>query len=506
MDMTNIRTGLIIAASLIFGLPAPISAQQTRIRTDAQAYIDSTLQQEWIREASAGILALKMSGDTVAYMCGDKLMIPASTMKAVTTGAALHSLGPDYRFETRIGYCGEILDGTLHGDLYIMGGADPTLGSRNHIAEPVEVTFGKWMSMLSKAGISRIEGHIVGDSRFFDNVAEIGSWQWEDIGTYYGTGVCGLSFNENMRNINVSPGEAPGRPLKISPGYPDMPWMEYRFPCVTGQAGTANTLYMYTSAFAPAGEMRGSFPIDRKTKTEQVSNKFPAYTCAWHFGRYLEKHGITCTEGPADLGKIFGMKEKEAAPQEMITVLGSTFSPELSVIVSETNHESNNMYAETLFKTLGKEYTGEGTYEAAAEAVEGILTELGADPSEGFHQADGSGLSRMDSVSPAFLCRFLGAMMSSPAFMAYSESLPRPGGTGTLIYVMGRYPSGTKARIRMKSGSMTGVKCYCGYIIPTEGSRDDTIVFAVMVNNYFGKQYPLQTFLEKAIILMAEEN
>ena len=71
---------------------------------------------------------------------------------------------------------------------------------------------------------------------------------------------------------------------------------------------------------------------------------------------------------------------------------------------------------------------------------------------------------------------------------------------------MGKYPPESKSRIRMKSGSMTGVRCYCGYIIPTEGSRDETIVFTVMVNNYFGSPRRLQTFLEKLVYLLSLEN
>ena len=293
-------------------------------------------------------------------------------------------------------------------------------------------------AVLDEAGIRSIDGHIVGDSRFFDSTAEIDSWQWNDIGTYYGTGTSGLSFNENMQNINVTPGSAPGKPLKISIGYPDLPWMRYTFSCTTGEAGTGNTLYLFTSPFSTEGEMRGSFAIDRKTKTEQVSNKFPAYTCAWHFSRYLSGCGISCSGGAADLGRVFGLAPGRAVVQDSLTIIGTTYSPELSSIASETNHESNNMFAETLFKTIGREYCGEGTYDAALEASEGLLKELGAG-TEGLHQADGSGLSRQDSFSPEFMCGFLAAMMDSPSFSCFAESLPQPG-KGTLIFLLGKYP------------------------------------------------------------------
>ena len=495
-----------LASAIIFPFAARSQSPDALQTESPQDYFSDNISDGWLEHASAAVFAVKISGDTVACSGSRKMLVPASTMKAITTGLAMHSLGADYRFGTSIGYSGTISKGILHGDLYIIGGGDPVLGSENHIAEPVEKTFGTWKALLSEAGIRKIEGRVIGDDRFFDRIAEIDSWQWNDIGTYYGTGVSGLSFNENMQSISVSPGDAPGKPLKVSTGYPRLPWMEYSFPCTTGKAGTGNTLYMYTTSFAPAGEMRGTLAIDRKTRTEQVSNKFPAYTCAWHFVEYLDGCGVPCSGGAADLGNVFGIPKNEIIPQDSLILLGTTFSPYLSDIVSETNHESNNMYAETLFKTLGKEYCGTGCYDSAKAAVLSLLEELGTETERGICIADGSGLSRQGCMSPEFMCGFLKAMMDSPSFGLYAESLPRPGSPGTLINAMRKYPADSKSRIRMKSGSMTGVRCYCGYIIPTEGSRDDTIVFSIMVNNYFGPSSRLQAFLDRMIYLMSMEN
>lgn len=498
MNIEHFKSILLSALALV---PHILAAQ-----SDAEAFFKKSTEEEWLRQASAAFAAVRMSGDTLAFCNGEKMMIPASTMKVMTTGAALHSLGHDFRFQTGIGYHGEIIDGVLKGDLYIIGGGDPTLGSRDSIATPVEKTFATWRSFLRQAGIRKIDGYIIGDSRYFDSEAEIESWQWNDIGTYYGTGVSGLSFHENMQDMNVSPGDAPGKPLKIKTGYPDLPWMEYRFRCSTGKAGTGNSLYLYTTPFAPYGEMRGTLAVDRSTKTEKVSNKFPAYTCAWHFCRYLESCGISCRKGAAQTGDVFGPDgHRPASPADIVTI-GTTCSPELSRIAFETNHQSNNMFAETIYKTLGKEYCGDGSYSSASAALSGILKETGTDTGKGIRIEDGSGLSRQNSISPAAFCSFLSAMMSSPDFGYFAESLPYPGGNGTLAYTMREYPESSRQRIRMKSGSMTGVRCYCGYIIPKEGCREDTIVFAVMVNSYFGSSSRLQNFLDRLIFLLSEEN
>lgn len=490
---------------------------------EARAYLSTIESDSNFKGASIGVLAVTADGDTILKKDFDKLLVPASNMKLVTTALALQTLGSDYRFETKIGYSGTISDGVLKGDLYIIGGGDPTLCSRNPIARTAETTFSQWHRILSDAGIRKIEGYIIGDGRYFPGMMEQESWQMNDSGTYYGTGVSGLSFNENVQGFRVAPGQKPGDPVQINPAYPDAPWMKYIYSCTTGKKGTGNTLYFYTSNFAPVGEMRGTFAIDRKPKTEEAANKFPEYTCAHYFKEYLASHGAACTMGPADIGLVFNPANRrqtaacnstsadshggnwKACPAEELTIIGSTFSPELSKIASVTNKESNNLYAEALMKAIGKEYCGEGCYDSAYVAVEGILKELGID-SRKVRIRDGSGLSRENHISPEFFCQLLKAMMSSPVFEAYFESFPWPGGAGTLKYMMQSVPEDIKARIRMKSGSMSDVRCFSGYIVPRSGSREDTIIFSIMVNNFTVPLSRIQTRLDRLIEVLAKCN
>jgi D-alanyl-D-alanine carboxypeptidase/D-alanyl-D-alanine-endopeptidase (penicillin-binding protein 4) len=119
---------------------------------------------------------------------------------------------------------------------------------------------------------------------------------------------------------------------------------------------------------------------------------------------------------------------------------------------------------------------------------------------------DGSGLSRQNLVSPDFFCRYLEAMMGQECFEDFVESLPSPGGTGTLASNMKDYPAGTKARIKAKSGSMSGVRCYSGYVIPTEGSKDDTIIFSIMVNNCTSPSWKVRQLLDKIMAAFAAAN
>lgn len=453
-------------------------------------------------QASVGICVRDAAGKTLAEVDAGRMLVPASNMKLISTGAALHQLGPDYRFATGIGYSGEIADGVLHGDLYIIGGGDPTLGSKDSIAVNIEKTFAQWEAMIRKAGIRKIEGHIVGDGRWLDGMAEEPTWLWNDIGTYYGTGVTGLMFYENMQSFSVGPGGQEGAPVDIAPYYPDCPWMEFRYDCTTGAEGTGDRLYMYTSDLAPVAEIRGTFGVDRGRKRVDCSNKYPEYTCAVYFGKYLERRGIRCTEGAAD------MKLKRFNPSSDLTLLGKTLSPSLARIVFETNHASNNLFAETLLRTLGKELHGSSCYDSSYVALDDVMKSLKVDFSRGAHIQDGSGLSRQNYVSADFFCRFLTGMMASPHFNEFLCSLPIPGGNGSLSYNMKRYPPAMRSRIRVKSGSMNGVRCYSGYVLPEgfipepgkvipEEIRRKIVIFSVMTSNCTSPNWKVRPMLDR---------
>ncbi len=469
------------------------------LQSELEAMIEKELS---LREAVVSICAKKGGGQTLVDIDAKSMVIPASNMKLITTGAALHTLGSDYRFETKIGHDGQIEDGLLKGNLYIIGGGDPTTGSKDSIAVTLERTFASWKKIISDAGIRQIEGRIIGDGRHFDGMAEHPTWLWNDIGTYYGSGATGLMFYENMQSFSVSAGAEVGGPVNIKPSYPDAPWMEFRYDCTTGRKGTGDQLYMYSSDLAPVAEIRGTFGIDRAAKRVDCSNKFPEYTCASYFAAYLARHGITCSGGPADFRLCTDTPE---VPADSLGILGSTFSPSLKRIVFETNHASNNLYAEALYKEIGREGTGKACYDSCAVALNAIFKSLDIKP-KGTNIVDGSGLSRQNYISAEFFCSFLSAMMGTPCFDDYLYTIPSPGSNGTLSFNMSSYPSDMKRRIKVKSGSMNGTRCYSGYIIPTSGDKDEMIVFSIMVNNCAAPTWKLRQLLDKMMATLAVTN
>lgn len=155
---------------------------------------------------------------------------------------------------------------------------------------------------------------------------------------------------------------------------------------------------------------------------------------------------------------------------------------------------------------MGKTICQDAEYGAAIKAMTGILEKLGISTSKGIHAQDGSGLSRQNYVSAEFFCKFLTAMMDTPHFEDFASSLPSPGENGTLRYNMKNTAAQTRERIKVKSGSMNGVRCYSGYVIPREGCKDETIVFSILVNNCTSPNWKTKPMLDRLMESIALMN
>ena len=466
-----------------------------------QQKVDQAVKAEPLKGAVVGVMVQDVAGHVLASREPGRRMVPASNLKLVTTGTALHALGPDFRFETGIGYTGTVEDGTLHGDVYIIGGGDPTIGVVDTVAVKPDALFWRWKSMLKDAGISRIDGRIIGDGRAYEGHLENTTWGYDDTGTYYGAGCNALSFYENAIDYLVSAG-AEGEPVKVTQRHPETPWIHFSNRTMTAPKGTGNSLYLYTTDLAPYAELRGTYSIDRKPKVEHFANKYGALTCAFYFWQNLRDTGWDISGGYADIdrggyvrGADFVPSYKAGTPQ----VLGQSTSPILSRIVRQTNVLSDNFYAEAIFRQMGEKASGIAVYDSCRVAVYDVLEDLMESDLAGIRLEDGSGLSRLNSASPAFFVSFLRSMTRSRGFDAFLASFPQPG-EGTLSTLLPKLPADQKSRIRVKSGSMDGVLCYSGYILDETGKP--ARIFSLMVNGATAKTAALRETLGDLIEAM----
>ena len=497
------KIGLAGALLTVAGTVAMAKADDTAAKTAAwqksiTQYIESQISNGPLKGAVVGVCAVEIAGQAgnnggrsmVAYNASTR-MVPASNMKLVTTGAALRAFGPEYRFKTEIGYTGSIdNDGTLNGDVYIIGGGDPTIGAADTTAYKADALFWKWKTILSGAGIKRINGNIIGDGSAWEGSLEHPGWEYADTWTYYGTGSSALCFYENTIDLQVSAGAEPGAPVNMTQTYPETPWLKLQNQAVTGPAGTGNSLYLQTSDKSTEATLTGTFAVDRRPKREQASNKYGALTCAHEFYKNLKATGweVTGTYGTPD--QVGG----DGKGGNGVVKIGHTESPALAQICRKTNVDSDNFYAESLLRAMGEAATGIAVYDSCLVAINEVLEDIVPGTSKGIVQKDGSGLSRASSVTPEWMANYLTAMSGNKAFV---ESLPRPG-EGTLNNLKNLTPW----KFRIKSGSMGGTLCYSGYVLDEAGNP--RISFAIFTNNAVEKASLVRPALEGLIQLIGK--
>jgi D-alanyl-D-alanine carboxypeptidase/D-alanyl-D-alanine-endopeptidase (penicillin-binding protein 4) len=475
------QTATFLTIIMCFLFESSLSAQNNNI----QKYIESLKQDTLFTDAVVGIMVTDSKGKTIASWNPDMPLLTASTMKTISTGMALTVLGKDYRFSTKLAHDGYIKDGVLYGNLYIIGGADPTLGSKDTLATPVETLFAKWKEAVIANGIKRINGNLVADDRFFEPEIVPESWAWNNIGPSYGGGTSGLSFNENLQYFNFRPGLNKGDKVFFNKVYPEIPEMKYIINLTTAERERGRSSY-HVSDLARVGRFSGSAALGADSVIITVANKYPHLSCALEFRKYLESWGIHSNS------EILDARERDLPAEENLIVIDVTYSPSLTSIINVTNRISNNFYAETLLKMVGKQVTGTGSYDSSRVAVQRLLKEMGL-KTKGYTQADGSGLSRQNYVSARFFCNYFAKMKENPNFDLFFNSLPQPGQPGTLRSVLSNEKPSDKERIHAKSGSLANVRCYAGYTVRKNG---EIIHFAILTNNFSARTAQMQIGIE----------
>ena len=250
----------------------------------AQSYINKHIKTDPnFKNAVIAILAVDENGNTVAEWNSNMPLLTASTMKTISTGVGLHALGKDFRYTTKVAYTGDIKDGVLKGDVVIIGGGDPTLGSADTVAFAIDSIFGVWTKAIKDLGVSRIEGNIVVDDSYFVREQMPDSWSWGNFGATYGATASGLTFAENVQQFKLTPGENPGDAVRVQAIYPQVPGLEIVNDMVTGEKGTGNRSGYYVQDMKCASQYVGSVGVDRGVVYEKNSNRFPHLSCGFHF-------------------------------------------------------------------------------------------------------------------------------------------------------------------------------------------------------------------------------
>ena len=424
-----------------------------------------------LRGALIGVHVVEAgSGTTVLSHQPDLALIPASTQKLLTTAVALDVLGPDHRFVTRLLAVGEVRDGTLHGNLYLVGGGDPSLGSPYLDGVPrLQALLDRWREAVGRAGIRHVTGRIIGDGSYFGTDGAASEWPWSDLGNYYGAGAYGLNLHENFYFLDLIQRSRVGSRPVIRGARPRVPGLNIENEARVGPKGSGDQAYIYGAPYGGEYHLRGTIPPGSGTFTIKGSIPDPALFAAQQLEAELTENGITL-QLPAETHRHLGGGALLDG-----TVLDEYYSPPLRTLIERTNLRSNNLYAEALLREINKHRAGQVQTLSSTENVVQWLRDRALDV-ENVQLLDGSGLATRNFFSPRFMTSFLRTQAGNDAFV---QTIPLSGRSGSMrSFLRGRNAAG---RVYAKSGSLNAARCYAGYVDHPDGRR---LAFAIMVNNY----------------------
>ncbi|MGA0920501.1 MAG: D-alanyl-D-alanine carboxypeptidase/D-alanyl-D-alanine endopeptidase [Gemmatimonadaceae bacterium] len=403
-----------------------------------------------------GVMVVSLSnGDTLYDHNGDELLLPASTMKIYTAAIALERLGPNHRFRTQVLRTGSVrTNGILAGDLILKGAGDPSLAPRVAGGTPGLQPLDALAAQVAAAGIREIHGDLIGDASAFDGQRVPDGWRARHLQTSYGTRVSALSFNENLTTITVRPST---RGAQVAFGQP-VSGLDLRSAVTVRPNARGASIRVWQDTLTNEYRVSGWIGARSAPRTYQVVIEQPEQFVAAAFRAALEAQGVRVT-GVTRIGRATGATQFVTAWD----------SPPVATLVTTMNGESNNHFAELLFRNTARSSGAVGSAVIANESLRTFLAERVGIPRRAVFAADGSGLSTLDRVTPRSMIQLLDYSRSASWGPVMQASLPVAGRTETLKNRM----RGTAAQgnLRAKTGTTGEVVSLGGYVTAKNGEQ-----------------------------------
>ena len=474
----------IIIVSFLF----PLSSHS---QNKVQESISNLASSPTNKNAKISFKAIDLANGKEIASYKSSLAIPsASTTKLFSTATAFEVLGPNFITSTRI-YCkGKIgKDSVLYGDIYIRGGGDVSLGSRFFCEKGKELAFlNRWTDSLKAKGISKIQGSVICDGSEFGYAGTPKSWGLDDIGNYYGAAAEAINFFDNTIKIYFKTKDL-GKNSELLEIYPKISNLTLKNEVVSGNVSGDNvivfganySLNRYAKGFLPANqdrfEVKGSMPD-------------PEYQLAEEWVKVLRASNFVVRDGAKGMRSDKTRVKVNYASD--VKYLFFEKSKTLKEIAYWANFKSVNLFAEGLLNYIGLSQKNDGSTNTSIIALEKFW--LGKINFNGLVLRDGCGLSKENSISATHFCDLLKYLYVSKNFSDFKSTLPIAGVSGTIKNLCkGQAGEG---RIFAKSGTISKVKSYAGYI---ESKSGKNLAFAITVNNYSGSNSRIIAEIEKVL-------
>jgi serine-type D-Ala-D-Ala carboxypeptidase/endopeptidase (penicillin-binding protein 4) len=456
----------LLAAVLLIGATAGPSKRERELAADLDRIFNAPVMEQGLW----GVEVASLDTRRVLYARNARtLMMPASNMKILTLAAATETLGWDYRFKTTLEASAAVQDGALKGDLIVRGTGDPSINARGTRADAV---FDEWAAGLTAAGVTRIDGNVVGDGSAFDDRLLGQGWSWDYLQDGYAAPIGALEFNENIAPLSIRPGAKAGDPAGLE--LPPATGLGLIHHVVTGESGSATRITIDRPPGKAYLDVRGTIAVDAAQTSRDVAVANPTLYFAHSLVLALQARGIQVRGMPREF-----VRAAYEVPAEDRRVLVESLSPPLRDIATVMMKVSQNLYAETLLHAIGLAKSGAGSADAGRRAAADVFSAWGLPPG-GYVQADGSGLSRYDYVTADMIVALLRHLHGDPKHRdAFLATLPIAGKDGTISTRLKR--TRAEGNAMAKTGSISNVRALSGYVRTRDG---ETLVFSILANSF----------------------
>lgn len=439
----------LLGHSLIFAqtVPAKLATAFKAFQDDPQ--LRSGLASLYVVDAKTGEVVFEKNG-TIG-------LAPASTMKLLTSASAYELLGKGFRYKTAFAYHKKDSEASL----LILPGGDPTFGSWRWSETKEDAVLNGITQAIKSIGIKSFQNVLLNNEGWQEETIPDG-WVWQDIGNYYGAGPAKLNWRENQFDVILKSGSKIGDPVTIVAMQPEIRGYKLQSVLTSAASGTGDQAYIYFPLNDASGMIRGTIPINQSKFSISGAMPDASFQFVSTLQASLAKIGIKSPAKPL---------EYDALPvaREGYTTFHTVTSPPLDSIIYWFNRKSINLYGEALIKTIAYKSKGTAATEKGVGIVKAFWKEKGIPETE-LNIVDGSGLSPLNRVTTHAQVRVLQHARKQPWFEGFYASLPVFNG------------------MKMKSGTIHGVKGYCGYHKAKDGKE---YIFSFLVNNYNGSESAL---------------
>jgi D-alanyl-D-alanine carboxypeptidase/D-alanyl-D-alanine-endopeptidase (penicillin-binding protein 4) len=444
------------------------------------------------RSAFWGIQIVDLAtGKTLYELNPDHYFVPASNAKLFSTALALSRLGADFTFQTRVlGQTQPDETGRVRGWLRVAGGGDPNLSGRAVPYRMGPITGNPLAAIedlagqLVARGVRRVDGDIIGDDTWYVWQPYAVGWAVDDPQSDDGPPISALTLADNVLTLSVHPGANIGDVAVLSLA-PAIEFYRIENRVRTVAAGGERRIHFERIPGSRDAQLWGTIPLRDRGQDLLIGVEDPAQFAALALRAALGRRGVA-VNGAAIAEHLYPdtLADLDHAP-EPAPLAGIELARRVSAPLLEdlriTAKVSQNLHAEMALRAVGRARRNVGSFEAGMAEMKSFLAEAGIDPT-GYNLLDGSGLSRLDLVTPSTVLKLLRYMYDSPAREKWISILPVAAQDGSLSARFGA--SAAAGRVYAKTGTLSHVSALSGYL-----QRPDAtwVAFSILVNNYGGR-------------------